>query len=195
MNEETKRKIDALKVKNYDLIRERDKAYTPLPLINYLQQNYQYPLIGVEIGVYHGDNSLRILEKLQIKHLYLVDPYLPYEGNILFLPKNFDAVLKKLEPYRDRITPLQMKSEEAINHIPDGLDFVYIDGNHRYEYVKRDITLYYPKIRPGGVIGGHAVANNPLSKDVQKAIEEFCIENNLKPYAKALNWWIIKPMS
>lgn len=169
------------------------KTETFRPMIDYLQQNYQQSLTGIEIGVYHGVNSLRMFQNLPIKHLYLVDPYLPYEENILFLPKSFDTALKKLEPYHDRITPLQMKSEEAIYYIPEYLDFVYIDGNHSYEHVKRDISLYYPKIRLGGVIGGHDIANNPLSKDIKRAVEEFCIKNNLKYYVKIPDWWIVKP--
>ena len=48
-------------------------------------------------------------------------------------------------------------SEDAVDDIPEKLDFVYIDGNHAYEYVKKDIGLYYPKLKKGGVIGGHDV--------------------------------------
>jgi Methyltransferase domain len=34
------------------------------------------------------------------------------------------------------------------------LDRVYVDGNHRYEGVKDDLTAYYPLVRPGGVVAG-----------------------------------------
>lgn len=36
-----------------------------------------------------------------------------------------------------------------------GLDFVFIDGSHRYPDVLTDIRLYKPLIRQGGVIAGH----------------------------------------
>jgi len=31
-------------------------------------------------------------------------------------------------------------------------DFIYIDGDHRYEGVKRDIELAIPLLKPGGVM-------------------------------------------
>ena len=44
-------------------------------------------------------------------------------------------------------------SEEAVVGIPGGLDFVYIDGNHSYDFVKRDVELYGPKLKLGGILG------------------------------------------
>ena len=35
------------------------------------------------------------------------------------------------------------------------VDFVFIDADHRYESVKKDIVAWIPKIRPGGIIAGH----------------------------------------
>ena len=36
-------------------------------------------LIGVEIGVFEADHALSLLENLDIKKLYLVDPYEMYD--------------------------------------------------------------------------------------------------------------------
>ena len=36
-------------------------------------------------------------------------------------------------------------------------DAVFIDGNHSYEYVKKDLYNYSKKIRPGGIIALHDV--------------------------------------
>lgn len=38
------------------------------------------------------------------------------------------------------------------------VDFLFIDGDHRYESVARDFTLYAPLVRPGGLIGFHDIA-------------------------------------
>lgn len=35
------------------------------------------------------------------------------------------------------------------------VDFVYIDGNHLYDFVKNDIQDYLPLIKSSGYIGGH----------------------------------------
>ena len=46
--------------------------------------------------------------------------------------------------------------QEAAEAIPDGsLDFIYIDANHTYLAVKRDIAAWLPKLKPEGVLGGH----------------------------------------
>jgi len=87
---------------------------------------------------------------------------------------------------------LQMTSEDAVDHIPDNLDMVYIDGNHAYEYVKKDIELYYPKVKAGGIIGGHDIEGNSLGEDVRRAVFEFAQKNNLSVHVEKPDWWILK---
>ena len=41
------------------------------------------------------------------------------------------------------------------------LDFVFIDGDHHYEAVKRDFELYSTLMQPGGHIAFHDVAPQP----------------------------------
>lgn len=40
------------------------------------------------------------------------------------------------------------------------IDFLFIDGDHSYEAVKRDYELYGPLVRPGGLIALHDVARS-----------------------------------
>jgi len=37
----------------------------------------------------------------------------------------------------------------------ESLDFVYIDGNHKFRYIAADIVEWEKKVRPGGVVSGH----------------------------------------
>lgn len=48
------------------------------------------------------------------------------------------------------------------------LDFVFIDGSHLYEDVKRDIRVWMKKVKSGGYIGGHDYDN----KYVRRAVNE-----------------------
>jgi spermidine synthase len=41
--------------------------------------------------------------------------------------------------------------------ISDGFDAVFIDGNHSYEYVKKDLENYWPKVKSGGIVALHDV--------------------------------------
>lgn len=120
-------------------------------------------LIGCEIGIGGGANARNMLEYLDIKRLYLVDQYLPYENlkyHGVWATKEEAEKVKKvaleyLDGYKDKIVWIHSLSKEAVCLIDEQLDFVYIDGNHRYEYVKMDIELYLPKVKKGGIICGH----------------------------------------
>jgi len=55
-----------------------------------------------------------------------------------------------------RVKLIQKFSDEAISEIEDqSYDLIFIDGNHSYEYVKRDILNYLPKVKEGGILIGH----------------------------------------
>lgn len=54
------------------------------------------------------------------------------------------------------VSPIRRSSDEAAYLYPDSsLDFVFIDADHRYEEVKKDISIWLPKVKPGGVLAGH----------------------------------------
>lgn len=40
---------------------------------------------------------------------------------------------------------------------PDGVDFMFLDGDHRYEGIRRDFELYHGLARPGGMIAFHDI--------------------------------------
>jgi predicted O-methyltransferase YrrM len=48
----------------------------------------------------------------------------------------------------------------------DRVDFLFIDGDHTYQGVKRDFELYSPLVRPDGVIAFHDVCHHPGQPDV-----------------------------
>jgi len=61
----------------------------------------------------------------------------------------------------DVIKNMIMSSSDAVRFIPDGYaDIVYIDACHDYKSVKRDIELWTPKVRVGGIIAGHDYESN-----------------------------------
>jgi hypothetical protein len=37
----------------------------------------------------------------------------------------------------------------------NSIDFLFIDANHTYEFVKRDIEYYLPKMKKGSIMAGH----------------------------------------
>jgi hypothetical protein len=132
--------------------------------------------VGVEIGVQWGISALAMLQHGCF--LYLVDPWVNYEGFGSVSGPKWDAIQEEIyRECRDRLAPyddgrhfaiLRMKSEDAARFIPDNLDFVWVDGNHARDYVKRDLELYWPKIRRGGILCGHDYGG-----EVKEAVDAF----------------------
>jgi predicted O-methyltransferase YrrM len=76
-----------------------------------------------------------------------------------------------------------MTSEEAAEAFEArSLDFVYIDAQHHYEAVKRDIALWWPKVKPGGILAGHDYLDGTREQSefgVKSAVDEFVEEHDL----------------
>lgn len=147
-------------------------------------------LVGCEIGVAHGANALSMLTLLPIKKLYLVDPYKSYVDDAEHdFSKGEQIAKKRLSRFSKQTNFIKKYSEDAANDIPNDLDFVYIDGNHSYEYVKKDIELYYTKVKKGGVFGGHDFIAH---YGVPIAVVEFVKMHNLELRGGDIDWWVIK---
>ena len=54
--------------------------------------------------------------------------------------------------------------------VPDAaLDFVYIDGRHDFAGVTEDLVSWWPKLCPGGLLGGHDwIGNGDASGAVKR---------------------------
>jgi hypothetical protein len=167
---------------------------TPRPMMVFAKKHFagRQDLRGIEIGVAAGDNSLSILQELSIEKLFLIDPYVPYEfdGRIWDASTDYAIAHTKLAGY-PQIVWLQKTSESAIREFQneEAVDFVYIDGNHSYEAVKKDIRLYYPLIRENGLIGGHDYS--PYTESVMRAVNEFAEEAKLELHIVFPDWWFI----
>jgi predicted O-methyltransferase YrrM len=149
------------------------------PMIRFLKRQGYKDLVGVEIGVDIGVNAYNMLSVLDIKQLFLIEP--DY--------KNICIIYKQLKKFKNIII-IDGYSQHVFDLVPDNLDFVYVDGDHRYNSVLQDIELYYPKVRCGGVFGGHDFNTNELG--VCKAVIGFVEENDLELFGGGFDWWVIK---
>lgn len=157
----------------------------------------KYDLVGVEIGVDSGENAYRILTNLSIRKLYLIDPWFGYSGldghgvigDLDIALKCFEHTQMIMAPFGDKVKIIRKKSEDAIGDIPNDVDFIYIDGNHRYEWVAKDIKNYYSKVKVGGQFAGHDMKSS--EPGVKKAVEEY-FGGNYENKRQEWDWWHIK---
>lgn len=138
---------------------------------------------GVEVGVWQGDNAEKLLANNRDLFLFLVDQWKAddplyvksKDGKSKLNQKDFDhamdMTLKRLKPYKDRYILIRKSSEKACRSFTEKeqFDFVFIDANHIYEAVKKDIEIWYPLVKTGGYICGHDYG---VYAGVKKAVNE-----------------------
>jgi predicted O-methyltransferase YrrM len=119
-----------------------------------------------EIGVWNGAFSQAILEVTQPRELILIDPWdllTDKPGAELTHHKHTDSEF--MGSMRDRVAARfadrpevvlrQGFSAEVMATLDDdSLDWVYIDGNHLYDFVLADLKIAARKVRLGGMIAG-----------------------------------------
>lgn len=114
---------------------------------------------GVEIGVADGRHSEYLCKMNPNIELFCVDPWDTYKENSRGGGQsqqhgNFEKAKARLAPYNAHL--IRKFSMDAVKNFEDGsLDFVYIDGNHDFDYVMQDLIAWSKKVRPGGIIAGH----------------------------------------
>jgi hypothetical protein len=147
--------------------------------------------VGMEIGVHRGDFSRHLLDKLRPRELHLVDPWEHatgetyarawYGGNakggVEEMEARYQGVAKRFSrAIGAGVVKLHRKySDAALAEFPDGyFDWIYIDGNHTYDFVKRDLELSLRKVKPGGYIAGDDYGHAGWWEDgVSRAVDEF----------------------
>jgi hypothetical protein len=162
-------------------------------------------LVGVEIGVCGGEHALSLLETLKIDKLFLIDPYEMYETYVngegtnygttqLPLSDTYIQALNLLKPFEECVRWIKKLSDDAVKEIHEPLDFVYVDGNHDYDFVKNDIENYYPLLKKGGVMGGHDFYNGfaITHNGVINAVTQFSASNNIQLFVEQPDWWFYK---
>jgi SAM-dependent methyltransferase len=147
--------------------------------------------VGAEIGVWKGDFSAEIIRICRPRKLHLIDPW-EYQSDSEYSGALYgDAVAKEqahmeatLNGIRSRFAYELNAGTVEINRefsqvlaptFPDEyFDWVYVDGNHLYEFVKQDLESFYPKLRPGGFLAGDDYHDRGWWKGgVKQAVDEF----------------------
>ncbi|CAA9224545.1 MAG: hypothetical protein AVDCRST_MAG93-600 [uncultured Chloroflexia bacterium] len=147
--------------------------------------------VCAEIGVHEGSFSREILDVVQPARLHLIDPWkheeddryhqswyggLGSEGQAI-MDQRYLAVREQFdqEIRAGQVQVHRSYSDAASEEFADSyFDWIYIDGNHLYEFVKKDLKLYYPKVKTDGYITGDDYgAQNWWENGVQKAVDEF----------------------
>ena len=143
----------------------------------FLLQTMPKNSICAEIGVHRGNFSKSILKVVKPKKLYLIDPWERPE-NQAEMVENYNKTLKRVknEIKSGKVILKKESSLDVLSKFEDNFfDWIYVDGDHRYDFVKKDLELCYSKVKKNGFITGDDYNHHggPLKREVAKAVDEF----------------------
>lgn len=124
--------------------------------------------IFVEIGVWQGKSTIYLADKIKSSrkkiNFFAIDTF---EGSPEHTGELEDLANRQTTLYdtfqtnlvtcgcNKYVTPIKGDSAESAAKFEDqSVDFLFIDGGHEYEAVKRDIQAWLPKMKPGGFMAG-----------------------------------------
>ncbi len=141
---------------------------------------------GAEIGVWTGDYSKRLCERIQGLRLRCVDPWESYakyddkKNDAARLEAAYQKACATLAPFGCDI--VRQHSLTAARGVPNGsLDFVYLDGNHGRAFVEADLRAWVPKVRRAGIVAGHDYVTTTRKPwlQVKPAVDAFVQANGI----------------
>lgn len=149
----------------------------------------------VEVGVFEGKSLSFLVAEKMLHHkkitMYAVDPFYGLKG--------FDTIPRLVYRFKRNMYPVHTEfklitkpsTEAALQFKDKSVDFVFIDANHDYEYVKEDILAWLPKIKEGGIIAGHDYHEiGDGFPGVYKAVQEIFGERIDKKYLHEFCWLV-----
>jgi predicted O-methyltransferase YrrM len=123
----------------------------------------------LEIGCLKGASSVLLAAGNELSrrksNLWLVDPCpLPSKAEFVnFLMKHNLAANARL---------IDKTSEEARKIINEKFRFIFVDGSHEYEFVRKDIVLWQDCLREGGIMAFHDRESRGVSRAINELIRQ-----------------------
>jgi hypothetical protein len=140
----------------------------------FILQQMKKGAVVAEVGVQEGQFSKLILQLCEPRELHLIDRIL----------SNYSIEQKfKYEIEGGQVILHENDSSTAISKFPDAyFDFLYIDADHSYKGVQRDIQAAKTKVKEGGfLIFNDYTYWSPgecINYGVIQAVNELCVKEN-----------------
>jgi hypothetical protein len=157
-------------VKNCRLVESRVK------MLEYLPKDS----VVAEVGTQYGRFAEKIISIAKPQKLHLIDySFDSFKEEVSQKEKNiFQEGIEN-----GNIELHEGDSSTILSSFPDGyFDWIYIDADHAYEGVCKDIQQGYTKVKPDGMMVFNDYTNwsvcEVMPYGVARAVNEFCMANN-----------------
>lgn len=133
-----------------------------------------------EVGVNRGDFSELILKITEPERLHLIDVW-----NSAMYPESLlkEVCTRFRKPVHDGKIQIHRKlSLSAADDFENSyFDWIYLDADHSYDSVSRELVKYAGKIKRDGIIAGHDYTQGNWEGlcryGVVEAVNEFCVKH------------------
>jgi len=164
-------------------------------------------LHGAEIGVKDGRMSAALLFSRPYLTLFMVDrwkigpkdePRSDHDecsfASQTDMDRHYEQAIERTQAYHQRRQVMPLESLEAAACVPPHtLYFAFIDADHLYEAVVKDIEAWRHKIKPGGLLCGHDYGRHDKPDfGVTRAVDEWVRSEALELETDAGYTWFVR---
>lgn len=156
-----------------------------------------------EIGCAHGGFARIMLADWAGKTYRMIDPWTAQDASVYkerqeeaWKYQRWFEECSELAERDKRVVVMRHYSHDAAALVPDGsLDCCYIDGNHSLEAVSQDLADWWPKVKSGGLFGGHDfydATHDGHRCQVQTAVTQWAKANGqFVALTPCSSWWVL----
>jgi len=155
-----------------------------LPSLDHILKYMPKGGVCAEVGTQTGCFAKQILDVMNLAELHIYD--------CDFTP--FDERQFQSHMVVGRVRPHEGDSSTLLAQQPDGrFDFIYIDGDHSYEGIVKDLEQAVRKVKPEGwIVCNDCTLYSPIENmkyGVYRAVNELCLERNWEIVSMGLHRW------
>ena len=156
--------------------------------------------IWVELGSWTGKSAaycvVELLNRNKLGRFVCVDTW---EGGEEHQDHEFVTSKSLKEIFQQNLKPISGKYEQLVSlswdaaslFKNDSVDFCYVDAGHTYDAVTKDLTAWWPKIKPGSYFAGDDYTRG--WPEVQQAVWDFFKPLNIRVIRTGRCWVVTKP--
>lgn len=143
---------------------------------------------GAELGVHRGKFSEQILSIWNPPgRLHMIDVWEEIDNYNYVRSKDMEYAINRVKKFDNNRYNIVKKytTEAALLYPNEYFDFIYLDASHTYESSRRDIQMWWPKLKRGGIFCGDDYINGNFEAagyrfGVKDAVDEFASFYNLR---------------
>lgn len=162
--------------------------------LSWLAQTAADKSLIIEVGCYKGRSTRAIADNCNGAKVYAVDPY---HGNYLYddgrvFKSMDDKIMNQFyHNLKDHLTSGKVTHhretlDSFVKNLEEKPDFIFLDGDHRYDEVMNDIRNSLKVLSNGGILSGHDYTHKDWP-GVKKAVSEIFGKVNLVDSI----WWTV----